>query len=56
MMPEDRPKDRPMPQLSPRIALIACLILSACGADGPPEAPTRGVGISGEVQMGVVLK
>ena len=40
----------------PRFALLACLILAGCGADGPPEAPTRGVQISGEVQMGVVVK
>lgn len=40
----------------PRLALLACLILVACGADGPPEAPTRGVQVSGEVQTGVVVK
>ncbi|MFM7334376.1 MAG: hypothetical protein ACKO2N_03160 [Tabrizicola sp.] len=40
----------------PRLALIACLILAGCGADGPPVAPTRGVSVSGEVQMGVAVK
>lgn len=40
----------------PRFALLACLILAACGADGPPEAPTRGIKVSGEAQIGVVLK
>jgi hypothetical protein len=53
---EHRPKDRPMPHLAPRLALVACLILAACGADGPPEAPTRGLDMSGEVQVGMVLK
>jgi len=40
----------------PRLALVACLILAACGADGPPEAPSRGLDVSGEVQVGMVLK
>lgn len=40
----------------PRLALIACLILAACGADGPPEPPTRGLDISGEIQMGVAVR
>jgi hypothetical protein len=40
----------------PRLALIACLILAACGADGAPETPTRGLDVSGEVQVGVVIK
>ena len=40
----------------PLLALIACLILAACGADGPPEPPTRGLDVSDEVQMGMVVK
>jgi hypothetical protein len=39
----------------PRIALIACLFLAACGADGKPQAPTpTGVTISGDAQIGIV--
>jgi predicted small lipoprotein YifL len=40
----------------PRLALLACLILAACGADGPPEPPSRGIDVSGEVQLGMVFK
>jgi predicted small lipoprotein YifL len=41
----------------PRLVLIACLALAACGADGPPEKPaTTGVTLSGEAQVGVVVK
>lgn len=41
----------------PRLILLACLALSACGADGAPEPPTKpGLTISGEAQVGVVLK
>ncbi len=40
----------------PRLALIACLILAACGADGPPETPKTGLDVSGEVQLGAVIK
>ncbi|MFN3937918.1 MAG: hypothetical protein ACK4KW_10090 [Gemmobacter sp.] len=50
------------------VALIATLtLLAACGADGPPEAPTRaglaplapandppGVRVSGEARFGIV--
>jgi predicted small lipoprotein YifL len=25
----------------PRLLLIACLALAACGADGPPEPPSQ---------------
>lgn len=35
----------------------ALLTLSACGADGPPEPPTRsGLQITGEAQVGVVSR
>lgn len=40
-----------------RIAcLIALLALSACGVDGPPRAPepAPGIGVSGEMRLGVV--
>ncbi len=41
----------------PRLILLACLALAACGADGAPEPPTKpGITISGEAQVGVVLK
>ncbi|HEY6918111.1 MAG TPA: hypothetical protein VI412_02560 [Tabrizicola sp.] len=40
----------------PRLLLL-CLALAACGADGAPEAPTRaGVTVSGEAQVGVVIR
>lgn len=35
----------------PRLLLIACLALAACGADGPPEKP--GIALSGEAKIGV---
>ncbi|HOZ32913.1 MAG TPA: hypothetical protein PLM52_08530 [Tabrizicola sp.] len=37
-------------------ALLACLTLAACGADGEPQAPSAGVTVTGEAQVGVVLK
>lgn len=41
----------------PRLILLACLALSACGADGAPEPPAKpGLSISGEAEVGVVLK
>lgn len=41
----------------PRLLLVAYLALAACGADGAPEPPTRsGVSITGEAQVGVVIK
>lgn len=41
----------------PRLLLLACLALAACGADGAPEPPTKsGITLSGEAQIGVVLK
>lgn len=36
------------------ILILGLLVLSACGADGPPERPTTsGISLSGEVQMGL---
>ncbi len=40
----------------PRLMLIACLLLAACGADGAPEPPSKGIAIQGEAQVGVVIK
>jgi hypothetical protein len=41
----------------PRLFLLAFLTLTACGADGAPEAPTRsGLSVSGDVEVGVVVK
>ena len=41
----------------PRLLLVACLLLAACGADGAPEKPTNpGITLSGEAQVGVVVK
>ena len=43
-----------------RLALFACVaLLSACGADGPPEPPSRsaqkdGLRVSGEARIGIV--
>lgn len=37
------------------ILLISVVLLSACGADGPPERPTKsGVSLSGEARVGIV--
>ena len=37
------------------ILAITVALLSACGADGPPERPTKsGVSLSGEARVGVV--
>jgi len=45
-----------MPRLSLTV-LLTCLTLSACGADGEPQAPSQsGVSISGEAKIGVVVK
>jgi hypothetical protein len=41
----------------PRLILLACLVLAACGADGPPEPPSKsGITVTGEVAVGVVVK
>jgi hypothetical protein len=41
----------------PRLILVACLALAACGADGEPQDPARsGMSVSGEAQIGVVVK
>ena len=41
----------------PRLLLIACLALAACGADGPPEPPSKsGLSVSGEVGIGVTVE
>ena len=50
-----------------RFALLACLslTLAACGADGPPTAPTGkaqtgtpepGISVTGETSVGVVMQ
>jgi len=40
----------------PRLLLIACLALAACGADGAPEPPSKGLSLVGEAQVGVVIQ
>lgn len=41
----------------PRLLLLACLALAACGADGEPQAPSKsGLTVSGDAQIGVVVK
>jgi hypothetical protein len=41
----------------PRLILLACLALAACGADGAPEPPTKsGLSLTGETQIGVVIR
>ena len=40
----------------PRLLFLACLVLAACGADGPPERPSGGVKVTGEAQVGMVLE
>lgn len=40
----------------PRLLLVAFLALAACGADGAPEPPSKGITVSGEAQVGVVIK
>ena len=41
----------------PRLILLACLALAACGADGAPQPPTKsGISITGDAQIGVVAK
>ena len=40
------------------LLIVSLFALTACGADGPPEPPTKdagpGVSISGEISIGVV--
>jgi hypothetical protein len=37
------------------ILLISVALLTACGADGPPERPAKsGISLTGEAQVGVV--
>ena len=44
-----------MPRLT-LTALLACLALTACGADGAPQAPVEpGIKITGEAEVGVVV-
>lgn len=41
----------------PRLLLLTALALAACGADGPPEPPTKpGISVTGEAEIGVVMK
>ena len=42
----------------PRLILVACLALAACGADGAPEKPAAktGITVSGDARIGVVVK
>jgi predicted small lipoprotein YifL len=43
----------------PRLILLAVLAVSlaACGADGDPQPPSKsGVTVSGDAQIGVVVK
>jgi len=41
----------------PRLLLLACLTLAACGADGAPEPPSKtGITLSGDARIGVVMK
>lgn len=40
----------------PRLLMIACLALAACGADGAPEPPSKGLSVSGEARVGVVMR
>ncbi len=54
--PDERPA-MPRHALNACRVLIACLALAACGADGPPEKPiSTGITLSGETQVGVVVK
>ena len=41
----------------PRLLLLACLTLAACGADGAPEPPTKsGITVTGEAEIGMAIK
>jgi hypothetical protein len=38
-------------------AVLACLTLAACGADGEPQPPSKsGITVTGDAQIGVVVK
>jgi len=38
----------------PRLLLLACLTLAACGTDGEPQPPAQpGITFSGEARVGV---
>jgi hypothetical protein len=39
----------------PRILLV-CLALAACGADGAPEPPSKGVSFTDEAAVGLVIR
>lgn len=39
-----------------RLLLLATFALAACGADGAPEPPSKGISLSGEAEVGVVIK
>ena len=57
--PTDERPHMPRPILPARLiltAVLACLTLAACGADGEPQAPSAGVTVSGEAKIGVVVK
>ena len=46
-----------MPHLTLRaaMALCACLVLVACGADGEPQPPAKpGVTVTGDARIGIV--
>jgi predicted small lipoprotein YifL len=38
-----------------RLVVAGLLALAACGADGPPVAPTTGVTVTGEARIGAVF-
>ena len=35
------------------LAVLLCVTLAACGADGDPEPVEPGIGVSGEARIGV---
>lgn len=47
----------PRPILTAFPALVGCLVLAACGADGPPQPPAKlGITVTGDAQIGIVSK